>query len=112
MSSVTAVQREVQELRSDLSTLVRTLQSYPASAISALLIFLFLFNVCNFQSCHAISFFNRVINFFSHVFILVLTHVLFATFFNFFMFHLQVDVVGPLLLNASLLLVLTTDYSD
>jgi len=27
-------------------------------------------------------------------------------------FHLQVDVVGPLLLNASLLLVLTTDYSD
>ena len=28
------------------------------------------------------------------------------------MFHLQVDVVGPLLLNASLLLVATTDYSD
>ena len=28
------------------------------------------------------------------------------------MFHLQVDVVGPLLLSASLLLVLTTDYSD
>ena len=28
------------------------------------------------------------------------------------MFHLQVDVVGPLLLNASLLLVVTTDYSD
>ena len=28
------------------------------------------------------------------------------------MFHLQVDVVGLLLLNASLLLVLTTDYSD
>ena len=28
------------------------------------------------------------------------------------MFHLQVDVVGPLLLNASLLLVLMTDYSD
>ena len=26
--------------------------------------------------------------------------------------HLQVDVVSPLLLNASLLLVLTTDYSD
>jgi len=26
--------------------------------------------------------------------------------------HLQVDVVGPLLLNASLLLVLMTDYSD
>ena len=34
------------------------------------------------------------------------------TFFNLFVFHLQVDVVGPLLLNASLLLVLTTDYSD
>ena len=34
------------------------------------------------------------------------------SFFNSFMFHLQVDVVGPLLLNASLLLVLTTDYSD
>jgi len=31
---------------------------------------------------------------------------------NLFVFHLQVDVVGPLLLNASLLLVLTTDYSD
>jgi len=29
-----------------------------------------------------------------------------------FVFRLQVDVVGPLLLNASLLLVLTTDYSD
>jgi len=28
------------------------------------------------------------------------------------MLHLQVDVVGPLLLNASLLLVLTTDHSD
>ena len=28
------------------------------------------------------------------------------------MFHLQLDVAGPLLLNASLLLVLTTDYSD
>jgi len=26
--------------------------------------------------------------------------------------HLQVDAVGPLLLNASLLLVLSTDYSD
>jgi len=32
--------------------------------------------------------------------------------FSLFVFHLQVDVVGPLLLNASLLLVLTTDYSD
>ena len=39
-------------------------------------------------------------------------HVLFVTFFNLFVFHLQVDVVSPLLLNASLLLVLTTDYSD
>jgi len=29
-----------------------------------------------------------------------------------FVFHLEVDVVGPLLLNASLLLVLMTDYSD
>jgi len=29
-----------------------------------------------------------------------------------FVFRLQVDVVGQLLLNASLLLVLTTDYSD
>jgi len=32
--------------------------------------------------------------------------------FQLFVFHLQVDVVGPLQLNASLLLVLTTDYSD
>jgi len=38
--------------------------------------------------------------------------ILFATFFNLFMLNLQIDVVGPLLLNASLLLVLTTDYSD
>jgi len=38
--------------------------------------------------------------------------MLFVTFFSLFLFHLQVDVVGPLLLNASLLLVLTTDYSD
>jgi len=35
--------------------------------------------------------------------------ILFVTLFQ---FALQVDVVGPLLLNASLLLVLTTDYSD
>jgi len=47
---------------------------------------------------------NRAINFL----IAVLTHILFVTFFNLFVFHLQVDVVGPLLLNASLLLVLTT----
>jgi len=32
--------------------------------------------------------------------------------FNLFVFHLWVDVVGPLLLNASPLLVLKTDYSD
>ena len=43
---------------------------------------------------------------------MVLMHILFATFFNLFVFHLQVDVVGPLLLNASLLLILMTDYSD
>jgi len=43
---------------------------------------------------------------------MVLTHILFVTFFSLFVLHLQVDVVGPLLLNASLLLVLTTDYSD
>jgi len=42
----------------------------------------------------------------------VLTYILFVTFCNFFVFHLQVDVVGPLLLNASLLLLLTIDYSD
>ena len=28
------------------------------------------------------------------------------------MYYLKADIVGPLLLNASLLLVLTTDYSD
>jgi len=43
---------------------------------------------------------------------MVLTHNLFITFFNLFVFHLQVDIVGPLLLNARLLLILTTDYSD
>jgi len=42
----------------------------------------------------------------------VLMHTFFVTFFSLFVFHLQADVVGPLLLNASLLLVLTTDYSD
>jgi len=35
-----------------------------------------------------------------------------STFFYLFVFHLQADVVGPLLLKASLLLVLTIDYSD
>jgi len=39
-------------------------------------------------------------------------HILFVTFFNLFVLRLQVDVVGPLLLNASLLLVLKTDYDD
>jgi len=39
-------------------------------------------------------------------------HILFVIFFILFVFHLQVDIVGPLLLNASLLLLLTTDYSD
>jgi len=34
-----------------------------------------------------------------------------VTFFSSFVFNLQVDVVGPLLLNANLL-VLMTDYSD
>jgi len=46
------------------------------------------------------------------VLIAVFTYILFATFFNLFVFQLQVDVVGPLLLNAGLLLVLTSDYSD
>ena len=36
-------------------------------------------------------------------------HILFVTFFNLFVFHLHVDVVGPLLWNSSLLLVLTTN---
>jgi len=39
-------------------------------------------------------------------------HILFVTFSSVFVFYLEVDVVGPLLLYASLLLVLTTDYSD
>jgi len=39
-------------------------------------------------------------------------HVLFVIFFSLFVLHLQVDIVGTLLLNASVLLVLTTDYSD
>jgi len=42
-----------------------------------------------------------------------LTHILFVTFFNLFCStSVSEDVVGPLLLNSSLLLVLTTDYSD
>jgi len=46
------------------------------------------------------------------VLIVDLVHILFVTFFSMFVFHMQADVVGPLLLSASLLLVLTTDYSD
>jgi len=74
-----------------------------------------MFFSCLSLSCQAINFFNRVnriIKLFSRELITVLTHILFVTFFSLFVFHLQVDVVGPLLLNASLLLVLTTDYSD
>jgi len=57
------------------------------------------------------NFFNRInyaINFFNHALITVLMHILFVIFFNLFMFYLQVDVIGPLLLNTSLLLVLIT----
>jgi len=43
--------------------------------------------------------------------IVILTQFVFFTFFNLFVFRLQV-VVGPVLLNASLLLLLTTDYND
>jgi len=50
--------------------------------------------------------------FFHRTLIVVLMHILFVTFFSFFVFHFQTDIDGPLLLNASLLLVLTTDYSD
>jgi len=38
--------------------------------------------------------------------------ILFVTCFSLFVFYLQVDIIGPLLLNASLLLLQTTDYSD
>ena len=60
------------------------------------------------QSCEMIKFFNRLIarlifiNFFNHALITVSMHILFVTFFNLFVSHLQVDVVSPLLLNASL----------
>jgi len=37
--------------------------------------------------------------FFNRALIAVITHILFVTFFNLFVFHLQVDVVGPLLLT-------------
>ena len=53
-----------------------------------------------------------MINIFNRAFMTVLTHILFVMFFDLFVFHLQVDVVGPLLLNASLRPVLMTDYSD
>jgi len=39
-----------------------------------------------------------------------ITH--FVTFFSLFVLHLQVDAISPLPWNASLLLVLKTDYSD
>ena len=41
----------------------------------------------------------------------LIVHILFVTFYSLFVFHLQVDIVSPLLLNTSLLLVpvLTTD---
>jgi len=42
--------------------------------------------------------------------IAVLMHIL--LYFTVCLFHLQADVVDPLMLNASLLLVLTTDYND
>jgi len=45
-----------------------------------------------------------IAQFFNHALIAVLMHILLVTFFQF--------AIGPLLLNASLLLVLTTDYSD
>ena len=47
---------------------------------------------------------------FNHTLIAVLIHIFLVTFFS--QCSMQVDVIGPLLLNASLLLVLTTDYSD
>ena len=53
-----------------------------------------------------------MINIFNRAFMTGLTHILFVMFFDLFVFHLQVDVVGPLLLNASLRPVLMTDYSD
>jgi len=61
-----------------------------------------------------INFFNRIncaIDFLNYTIIALLTHILSVTFFNLFVFNLQVDVVDPLLLNTGLL-VLTTDYSD
>jgi len=39
-------------------------------------------------------------------------HILFVIFFSLFVSNLQIDIISPLLLNASQLLVLMTDYSD
>ena len=51
---------------------------------------------------------GRGINFFSmHINRSFNVHI-----FSLFVIDLQLDVISPLLLNASLLLVLTTDYSD
>jgi len=68
-----------------------------------------------YYSCQAIKFFiriNRAINFFK----LRINRSFNAHFvcyiFSLFVFQLQVDVIGPLLLNASLLLVHVHDYSD
>ena len=49
--------------------------------------------------------------YFNRALIVVLSHTLFVTFFNLFVFHLQVDVVSPLLLNASLLLAIFFSYA-
>jgi len=44
---------------------------------------------------------NRAINCFNLTLVTVfLTHIFFVTFFNLFVFHLHVDVIAPLLLNA------------
>jgi len=64
-----------------------------------------------FRAVHFFNCINSTINFFNHTFIVFLTHILFVIFFNLFVFRLQVDIIGQLLLNASLLLVLTADNS-
>ena len=47
-----------------------------------------------------ISLITRAINFFNRsTLIVVSTHILFVTFFNLFVLHLQTDVVSPLLLT-------------
>ena len=95
------------------------LREYKAISISAFSVILF------FLSCRKSDVGIRVVKrlislitlivqliFFNFALIAVLMYILFVTFFNLFVFYLQIDVVGTLLLNASLLLVLTTDYSD